>query len=340
MAKMKVVQISRPNAQLELAQREIPDPRPGTVRIKVEACGVCHSDSAVVSGFLPGIEYPRIPGHEVVGVVDAVGAGVAGWKTGQRVGVGWNGGYDGTCDACRRGEFFGCVTAQVTGATLDGGYAEYMIVPTSALARLPAELAATEAAPLLCAGVTTFNALRNAGATAGDLVAIHGIGGLGHLAVQFAAKMGFRTVAIARGKDKEPFARKLGAVHYIDGATQDPAAELTRLGGAKVILATLTNAKAMSATIGGLGLRGKLVVIGVPPEPLEAPAFLLIGGNRSIQGWYSGVAIDSQDTLAFSLLYGVRPMIEVFPLEQAPQAFARMMSGAARFRVVLSMTNN
>jgi len=337
---MRVVQITQPNAPLELRERVIPEPRPGTVRIKLEACGVCHSDSAVVTGGLPGLEYPRVPGHEAVGIIDAIGTGTSGWKTGQRVGVGWNGGYDGTCDACRRGEFFGCVTGQVTGATFDGGYAEYMIAPISALARVPAELTATDAAPLLCAGVTTFNALRNTGATAGDLVAILGIGGLGHLAVQYAAKMGFRTVAIARGRDKEAFARKLGAVHYIDSAGSDAAAELTRLGGAKVILATATSSKAMTAVLGGLGLYGKLMVIGVGPDPVEAPPFLLLSGNRSIMGWYSGVSIDSQDTLAFSLLTGVRPMVEVFPLEQAPQAYARMMSGAARFRVVLSMTNS
>jgi len=337
---MRVAQFSEPNAPLQVVERNVPDPRPGTVRIKVEACGVCHSDSVVASGGLPGIEYPRVPGHEVLGVIDAVGAGVASWKSGQRVGVGWNGGYDGTCDACRRGEFFSCITGQVTGATFDGGYAEYMIAPTSALARAPAEFTATEAAPLLCAGVTTFNSLRRSGATAGDTVAILGIGGLGHLAVQYAAKMGFRTVAIARGRDKEAFARKLGAVYYIDGAASNVAAELTKLGGASVILATATSSKAMSDAIGGLGPNGKLIVIGVGPEPIQAPPYLLISGNRSIAGWYSGVAIDSQDTLAFSLLSGVRPMVEVFPLEQAPQAFARMMSGAARFRVVLSMTNS
>jgi len=340
MAKMRAVQISKPNAQLQLVERNIPDPRPGTVRIKLEACGICHSDSGVVSGVLPGIEYPRVPGHEVLGFIDAVGTGVASWKAGDRVGVGWNGGYDGTCDACRRGEFFACVTQQVAGATFDGGYADYMIAPTSALARAPAELVATEGAPLLCAGVTTFNGLRNSGALGGDLVAILGIGGLGHLAVQYAAKMGFRTVAIARGRDKESLARKLGAVHYIDGAATNVAAELLKLGGAKVILATATSSKAMSDALGGLGPGGKLVVIGVGPEPIEASPFLLLSGNRSIAGWYSGVSIDSQDTLAFSLLSGVRPMVEVFPLEQAPQAYARMMSGAARFRVVLSMTNS
>ena len=338
MPKMRVVQVARREGPLEMVERDVPEPRSGTVRIKVEACGVCHSDAAIVYGALPGLEYPRVPGHEVIGVVHALGPGVTGWKVGQRVGVGWNGGYDGTCDACRRGEFFGCVTGQVTGATFDGGYADYMIAPTSALARVTAELSVTEAAPLMCAGVTTFNALRNSGATAGDLVAVLGIGGLGHLGVQFAAKMGFRTIAIARGKDKEAFARKLGASGYIDSTAQDPAAELKKLGGARVVLATVTSAKAMSAIVGGLALRGKLMVIGASPEPVEAAPSQLISGSRSIEGWYSGTAIDSQDTLEFSNLTGVRPMIEVFPLAKAPEAYARMMSGEARFRVVLSMT--
>jgi D-arabinose 1-dehydrogenase-like Zn-dependent alcohol dehydrogenase len=334
---MRVVQISRREGTLELVERDVPELRPGTVRIKLEACGVCHSDALVLHGGFPGLEYPRVPGHEVVGLVDALGPGVAGWNVGQRVGVGWNGGYDGTCDPCRRGDFFGCATGQVTGVSFDGGYAEYMIAPVSALARVPADLPATEAAPLMCAGVTTYNALRHSGAHPGDVVAILGVGGLGHLAVQFAAKMGFRTVAIARGQSKQAFARKLGAERYIDSTSQDPVAELTKLGGARVILATVASARAMSAVIGGLSLRGKLVVIGASPEPIEAPPGLLIGGRRSIEGWYSGTAIDSQDTIEFSRLAGVRPMVEVFPLDQAPRAFARMMSGEARFRVVLAM---
>ncbi len=337
MAKMRAVQVSRRNGPLELVEREIPEPRAGTVRVKVEACGICHSDAAVVQGLLPGIEYPRIPGHEVAGVIDAIGPGVVGWSSGQRVGVGWHGGYDGSCAACRRGDFFGCSTAQVTGATFDGGYAEYMIAPTTALARIPSELSATDAAPLMCAGVTTYNALRNSAARGGDVVAILGIGGLGHLAVQFAAKMGFQTVAVARGRDKETLARKLGAARYIDSGAQDTAAELGKLGGAKVIAATVTSGKAMSAAAAGLGLNGTLLVVGAPADPIEVSAFLLIGGRRSIEGAYSGTAIDSEDTLAFSLSAGVRSMNEVFPFDQAAKAYERMMSGDARFRVVLDL---
>jgi len=336
MSKMRAMQISKANGPFELVEREIPEPVPGSVRIKIQACGVCHSDSVTKDGLFPGIEYPRIPGHEVVGVIDAVGSGVAGWKEGQRVGVGWNGGYCGYCDPCRRGQFFGCqIAGQVTGITYDGGYAEYMTAPASALAAVPDELSAVEAGPLMCAGVTTFNALRNSGARAGELVAILGIGGLGHLGVQFAAKMGFKTVAIARGTDKEPLARELGAHHYIDSKTQDPAAELTRMGGAKVILATVTNGEAMKAAMGGLGLEGKFMVLGID-ESLEVSPLLLITGSRSVAGWYSGTSIDSQDTLAFSALSGVRSMNEVYPLEQAGEAYDRMMSGQARFRIVLT----
>jgi len=335
-AKMRAVQVRRRGGPLELVELEVPEPRAGEVRIKVSACGVCHSDVAVVDGTLPGLEYPRVPGHEVVGVVDAIGAGVTTWKAGARAGVGWNGGYDGTCEACRRGQFFGCVRGKITGASFDGGYAEYMVAPTSALVRLPGELAPTDAAPLVCAGVTTYNALRGSGARPGDLVAVHGIGGLGHLAVQFAARMGFRTVAVARGPDKAPLARELGATRYIDSQAEDAAAELRKLGGARAILATVTSGKAMSEIVGGLGLEGTLMVIGGAPDPVEASAFFLLTGNRSIKGWYSGTSIDSEDTAAFSVLTGVRSMNEIFPFAEAPKAYERMLSGKARFRVVLT----
>lgn len=319
-------------------ERDLPQPGPGAVRIKVQACGVCHSDTVTKEGLFPGIQYPRVPGHEVVGVVDALGAGVTAWKLGQRVGVGWNGGYCGQCDFCRRGDFFACQSGWgVTGVNFDGGYAEYMVASASALALLPEELSPADAAPLMCAGVTTFNALRRSAARAGELVAVLGLGGLGHLGVQYAAKMGFKTVAIARGKDKEALARQLGAWHYIDSQSQDPAAELARLGGAKVVLATVTDAKAMNATAGGLAANGKLLVLGVPAEPLAVPAFLLIGGRRAVEGCYSGISIDSQDTLAFSVLSGVRSMNEVYPLDRVTEAYDRMISGKARFRVVLTM---
>ena len=336
MATMRVVQISQPGGPLEIVERPIPEPGRGSVRIRVEACGICHSDALTKEGHYPGIQYPRVPGHEVAGVIDAVGADTPDWQPGQRVGVGWNGGYCGHCDYCRRGEFFACVTQQVTGVTYDGGYAEYMIAPASAVALLPTELPAIEAAPLMCAGVTTFNALRNAGARSGDVVAVLGLGGLGHLGVQYAAKMGFRTVGIARGKDKEPLARQLGASVYIDSQSQDPAAELQKLGGAKVILATATSGEAMSAVQGGLAVNGTLLIVGAAPSMQVSPVFLL-SGCRSIKGWYSGTSIDSQDTLAFSARTGVRPMNEIFPLERASEAYDRMMSGRARFRVVLSI---
>ena len=336
MSKMRVVQVPRPNAPFEIVEREIPEPPDGSVRIKIQACGICHSDSLVREGTFPGIQYPRVPGHEVVGLIDAIGPGVSGWARGQRVGVGWHGGHCGYCDSCRRGDFFACQSATViTGITRDGGYADHMIAAARALARLPEELAATEAAPLMCAGLTTFNALRNSGARAGDLVAVLGVGGLGHLGVQFAAKMGYRTVAIARGKDKEPLARKLGAGHYIDSRTQDPAAELVKLGGARVILATVTNAEAMSAAMGGLATNGTFMILGAA-GPVEVSPGFLITGRRSLMGWYSGTSIDSQDTLSFSVLTGVRSMNEVFPLERAAEAYERMMSGRARFRVVLA----
>jgi D-arabinose 1-dehydrogenase-like Zn-dependent alcohol dehydrogenase len=338
MSKMRAVQVISPGGAFEIVEREIPEPAQGSVRIKIEACGICHSDSVTKEGMWPGISYPRVPGHEIAGVIDAAGAGVAGWKEGQRVGVGWHGGHCGYCDSCRRGDFVTCqIAPQVTGIAYDGGYAEYMIAPAAVLASIPENLSAVEAAPLMCAGVTTYNSLRNSGARAGDLVAILGIGGLGHLGVQFAAKMGFRTVAIARGMDKEPLARKLGAWSYIDSKTQDPSAELQKLGGAKAVLATVTSGAAMSATLGGLGVNGKLIILGAAAEPLQVAGMPLLFGRRSIVGWPSGSSIDSQDTLAFSAQSGVRPMTEVFPLERAAEGYEHMMSGKARFRAVLSM---
>jgi D-arabinose 1-dehydrogenase-like Zn-dependent alcohol dehydrogenase len=333
---MRVVQVSHPNAPFEIVERPIPEATSGTVRIKVLACGICHSDSLTKEGTYPGIQYPRVPGHEVAGVIDAVGPGVADWKPGDRVGVGWNGGYCGHCDHCRRGEFFACVTGQITGLTFDGGYGEYMIAPASAVARMPADLSPGDAAPLMCAGVTTFNALRNSGARPGETVAVLGLGGLGHLGVQYAARMGHHTVAIARGKDKEPLARKLGANAYIDNQAQNPADELQKLGGAKAILATATSGEAMSAVEGGLAVNGTLLVIGAAPSMQVSPLFLL-SGCRSVKGWYSGTSIDSQDTLTFSARAGVRSMNESFPLERVAEAYDRMMSGKARFRVVLNI---
>jgi D-arabinose 1-dehydrogenase-like Zn-dependent alcohol dehydrogenase len=337
MPKMRAVQVPRPKAPFEIVEREIPDPGPGSVRIKVQACGICHSDTITKEGILPVVQYPRVPGHEVVGVVDAVGSGVPRWTPGQRVGVGWHGGNCGYCDACRRGDFFACQTfTAITGITSDGGYAEYMIARAEALALVPDELSPVEAAPLMCAGVTTFNCLRNSGARPGELVAVLGLGGLGHLGVQFTAKAGFRTVAIARGKDKESLARELGAKYYIDSQSQDPAVELRNLGGAKVILATVTDADAMAAVVGGLATNGTFMVIGASPSLTVSP-LQLIGGRVSMKGWYSGTSIDSQDTLAFSVLSGVRSMNEVFPLERVAEAYERMLSGKARFRVVLTV---
>jgi D-arabinose 1-dehydrogenase-like Zn-dependent alcohol dehydrogenase len=336
MATMRVAQVPRPKGPFEVVERPTPEPGAGTVRIKVLACGVCHSDSVTKEGLFPGIQYPRVPGHEVAGIIDALGPGVAGWQPGQKVGVGWNGGYCGYCDHCRRGEFFACVRGQATGVTYDGGYAEYMIAPASAVALMPADLPPAEAGPLMCAGVTTFNALRNSGARAGDVVAVLGLGGLGHLGVQYAAKMGFHTVGIARGKDKEPLARKLGAAVYIDSQSQDPAAELQKLGGAKVILATVTSGEAMGAVQGGIAVNGTLLIVGAA-ESLQVSPVSLLMGCRSVKGWYSGTSIDSQDTLAFSKQTGVRPMIETYPLERVAEAYDRMMSGKARFRVVLTI---
>ena len=337
--KMRAVQVPQPNGPFELVERDVPEPQRGWVRIKIQACGICHSDSLVKDGTWPGIQYPRIPGHEVVGIVDAMGPEVAGWKPGQRVGVGWHGGHCGHCDSCRRGDFFACQVALLTtGISFDGGYAEYMTAPSEALALVPDDLSSIDGAPLMCAGLTTFNALRNSGARPGDVVAVLGIGGLGHLGVQFAAKMGFKTVAIARGKDKGPLAKKLGAMHYIDSQEKNPAEELNKLGGAKVIIATVTNADAMTAVVAGLGANGVLMVIGAA-GPLSVNPILLIGGRRSVKGWYSGTSIDSQDALRFSALAGVQSMNEVFPLARVSEAYDRMMSGEARFRVVLSMEN-
>jgi D-arabinose 1-dehydrogenase-like Zn-dependent alcohol dehydrogenase len=335
MPRMKVVQVANANAPLELVERDIPEPKARQVRIKVQACGVCHSDMFTVTGGFPGIQFPRVPGHEIVGIIDALGTDVPDWKKGARVGVGWHGGHCGHCNSCRRGDFITCSTGQIPGISYDGGYAEYMIAPCEALASVPDELKSDDAAPLLCAGITTFNALRHSGAGPGDLVAILGIGGLGHLGVQFAAKMGFRTVAIARGADKGPLAKKLGAQIYIDSTTQNAAKELSQLGGAKVILATVTDAKSMSSVVGGLGIDGKLLIVGASGEPIEVSSMMLIGGRRSIAGWPSGTAPDSEDTLKFSLQANVRPMIETFPLAKAAEAYQRMMSGKARFRVVL-----
>jgi len=336
---MRAVEATSPQGPLRMVEREIPQPGPRQVRIKVQACGLCHSDSFTKDGTWPGITFPRVPGHEIAGVIDAVGAEVPEWRPGERVGVGWFGGNCGYCEACRRGDFVTCRNGRITGITQDGGYADYVVVPFEALARIPDELTPIEAAPLVCAGVTTFNALRNSGARPPDLIAVLGIGGLGHLGVQFAAKMGFRTVAIARGKDKEPLAHQLGAHHYIDSQAENVSEQLQKLGGAKVVLATATSNKAMADTLGGLGLNGKLIILGASFEPLQVNTPPMIGERQSIAGWPSGSSIDSQDTLAFSDLNGVRPMTEVYPLERAAEAYERMMSNKARFRVVLTTGN-
>jgi D-arabinose 1-dehydrogenase-like Zn-dependent alcohol dehydrogenase len=334
---MKVAQVSKPGAEFQIVEREIPEPGPGQVRIKVQACGVCHSDVITKEGAFPGIQYPRVPGHEVAGIIDALGPGVTEWKMGQRVGVGWHGGHDGTCISCRRGDFINCQNQKIAGISYDGGYQEYMVAPTEAVAALPETLSDVEAAPLLCAGVTTYNSLRHSGALPGDLVAVQGIGGLGHLGIQFASKFGYKVAAIGRGPENAALAKKLGAAVYIDSKATKPAEELQKLGGARVILATAPSSKAMSELIDGLAPNGKLLVVGASFDPIEVTPVQLIMASRTIQGWASGTPADSEDTLRFAELTGVRPMIETYPLEKAAEAYARMMSGNAQFRVVLTM---
>ena len=335
---MKVAEVPKPGAPFQIVEREIPEPDAGQVRIKVQACGVCHSDVLTKDGLIPSIQYPRTPGHEVAGVVDEVGAGVSAWKKGQRVGVGWHGGHDNTCRECRRGDFNHCQNMKIPGIHYDGGYQEYMVAPVEALAAIPDVLSDTEAAPLLCAGVTTYNALRHSGALPGDLVAIQGIGGLGHLGVQFASKFGYKAAAIGRGPENAVLAKKLGAALYLDSQATNVAQELRRLGGARVILATAPNSKAMSDLIDGLGPNGKLLVVGAASDPIQVtPLQLITPLVRNLQGWASGIPTDSEDTLQFAELTGVRPMIETYPLERAEEAYARMMSGNSQFRVVLTM---
>jgi D-arabinose 1-dehydrogenase-like Zn-dependent alcohol dehydrogenase len=337
MAPMKAAQISKPGADFEIVEREIPKPGAGEVRIKVQACGVCHSDVLTKEGQWPGIQYPRVPGHEVAGIIDELGPNVSAWKTGQRVGVGWHGGQDNTCVACRRGDFRNCRNLKIPGISYDGGYQQYMLAPVEALVAIPETLTDAEAAPLLCAGITTFNALRHSGAMPGDLVAVQGVGGLGHLGIQFANKFGYKVAAIGRGSETATLAKKLGASMYIDSKATNAAQALQKLGGAQVILATAPSSKAMTELFDGLGPNGKFVVIGVAFEPLEVTPVQLISGSRSIQGWAAGTAADSEDTLRFAELTGVRPMIETYPLEKAAEAYARMLSGNAEFRVVLTM---
>jgi len=336
-ATMKVAQVSKPGADFSVVEREIPNPGAGQVRIKVKACGVCHSDVLVKEGSWPGIQYPRVPGHEVVGIIDEVGAGVSGWKKGQRVGVGWHGGQDNTCPECRRGDFANCRNVQVAGISYDGGYQQYMLAPIEALASVPESLRDAEAAPLLCAGITTFNALRHSGALPSDLVAVQGVGGLGHLGIQFANKFGYKVAAIGRGPENATLAKKLGAHVYIDSRATNAAQELQKLGGAKVILATAPSSKAMSELIDGLGPHGRFLVVGATADPIEVTPLQLIVGSKAIQGWWSGIPTDSEDTLRFAELTGVRPMIETYPLEKAAEAYERMLSGKAQFRVVLTM---
>ena len=337
MAKMKAVQVPKPGADFEIVEREIPEPGAGQVRIRVQACGVCHSDVITKEGIFPGISYPRVPGHEVAGVIDKVGTGVTYWKMGERVGVGWHGGQDGTCLACRRGDFANCESTIVCGISYDGGYQEYMVAPVEALAHMPESLDPADAAPLMCAGITTFNALRRSGAMPSDLAVVQGIGGLGHLGIQFAKKFGYKVVAIGRGTENAALAKKLGADVYLDGTASDAAAELQKLGGARVVLATAPSGKAMSQLVGGLGPNGVLLVIGAADDPIEVPAVALILGRKRIQGWSAGIPTDSEDTLRFAEMTGVRAMIEKYPLAKAPEAYARMMSGKAEFRVVLTM---
>lgn len=337
MQTMKAVQVGKAGGDWEHVERPIPQPGANEVRVRVEACGICHSDLLVKQGLWQGLKYPRVPGHEIAGRIDAVGSQVTEWKPGQRVGVGWHGGHCFTCESCRRGDFILCSNEKITGISHDGGYAEYMISPAEAVAALPEEMPAAEAAPLLCAGITVFNSLRHSGAGPGDLVAVQGVGGLGHLAIQYAQRMGFATVAIVRGQDKEALARKLGAKHYVDSATGSVAEALQKLGGARVVVATAPDAKSISGIVGGLGKGGELLVIGAAMEPLSISALDLIGARRSIQGWPSGTAMDSEDTLRFSAMAGVKPMIETFPLAKTGEAYERMISGKARFRVVLTM---
>jgi D-arabinose 1-dehydrogenase-like Zn-dependent alcohol dehydrogenase len=336
MATMRAMQIAAKGGDFELVEREVPTPGRGEALVKVHACGVCHSDTMTVEGAFPGVPFPIVPGHEVAGEIEALGEGVEGWETGQRVGVGWFGGNCGWCEVCRRGDFISCHNMGIPGVTEDGGYADYVLVRSSALAAIPDDLADVDAAPLLCAGITTDNALRNSGARGGDLVAILGVGGLGHLGIQFAAKLGFRTVAIARGTDKEDLARELGAHEYIDSTAGDPAEALTALGGATVILSTIASGAANTEVIGGLAPHGELIVVGASPDPIEASPIALIGGNAVIAGHASGTSIDSEDTLAFSALSGVRPRVETLPLERAQEAYNKMLAGDARFRMVLT----
>jgi D-arabinose 1-dehydrogenase-like Zn-dependent alcohol dehydrogenase len=335
-APMKAAQIPKAGGDFEIVEREIPKTSPGQVRIKIQACGICHSDVLTKEGW-PGIQYPRVPGHEVVGIIDELGEGVSEWKQGQRVGVGWHGGQDGTCPSCRRGDFRNCRNLKIPGISYDGGYQQYMVAPVEALAAIPESLDSTEAAPLLCAGITTFNALRHSGAFPGDLVAVQGVGGLGHLGIQFASKFGYKVAAIGRGSENAALATKLGASVYIDSKSTNAAQELQKLGGAQVILATAPSSKAMSELIDGLGPNGKLMVVGASSDPIEVTPVQLIFGSHTIQGWASGTPTDSEDTLRFAELTGVRPMIETYPLEKAGEAYARMMSGKAQFRVVLTM---
>lgn len=337
MAKMKAVQVPKGGADFEIVEREIPQPGAEHVRIRVQACGVCHSDALTKQGTWPGITYPRVPGHEIAGVIDEAGPGVTRWKQGQHVGVGWHGGQDGTCLSCRRGDFANCSNLKVCGVSYDGGYQEYMVAPVEALAEMPESLAAAEAAPLMCAGITTFNALRHSGALPGDLVAVQGIGGLGHLGIQFARNFGYRVAAVGRGPDNAALAKKLGAHMYIDSEAANAAVELQKLGGARVILATAPSSKAMSSLVDGLSMNGRMMVVGATPDPIEVSPLQIISGRRSLQGWPSGIPTDSEDTLRFAEMTGVRPMIEKYPLEKAADAYARMMSGKAQFRVVLIM---
>jgi D-arabinose 1-dehydrogenase-like Zn-dependent alcohol dehydrogenase len=334
---MKVAFVPKPGADFQIVEREIPSPGDREVRIKVEACGICHSDAVTKDGSLPGIQYPRVPGHEVAGVVDAVGAGVSEWKAGQRVGVGWHGGHDGTCRECRRGDFRNCQNLKIPGISYDGGYQEYMVAPAEALVAIPDTLSAVDAAPLLCAGITTYNALRHSGALPGDLVAVQGVGGLGHLGIQFANKFGYRVAAIGREPESEFLAKKLGANIYIDSKSTNAAAALQGLGGARVVVATAPSSKAMSELIDGLAPNGKLMVVGVDSKPIEVTPIQLVFGTRTIEGWASGTPADIEDTLNFATLSGVRSMIETYPLEEAAEAYARMLSGDAQFRVVLTM---